>query len=190
MPDGWTTAGFRFAIVPNEEQAIRLERAFGCERKVYNEYIAGLYNYLDSIGFEGGLIRYKIPSYTTITAQYDYLDKTNDSFVYNDAKMRFQAAIQKYNEEYAKRPIQYKKSVCKKMKTSGYIPTFRDIKGVPKFHSKKQGKFSYTTNQTNGNIKIRFVNEVAINRMLFISLSFMYVIGFLISNLIRFPGYI
>ncbi|GAA3329272.1 hypothetical protein GCM10020331_076660 [Ectobacillus funiculus] len=39
------------------------------------------------------------------------------------------------------------------MKTIGYIPTFRDIKGVPKFHSKKQGKFSYTTNQTNGNIK-------------------------------------
>ncbi|GAA3319238.1 hypothetical protein GCM10020331_025320 [Ectobacillus funiculus] len=48
-------------------------------------------------------IRYQIPSYTTITAQYDYLDTSNDSFVYNDAKMRFQAAIQKYNEEYAKK---------------------------------------------------------------------------------------
>ncbi|MFB9760855.1 hypothetical protein ACFFMS_21515, partial [Ectobacillus funiculus] len=72
--------------------------------------------------------------------------------------MRFQAAIQKYNEEYAKKPMQYKKSVRKKMKTMGYIPTFRDIKGVPKFHSKKQGKLSYTTNQTNGNIKIRQEN--------------------------------
>ncbi|MEH6891673.1 hypothetical protein V7024_18685, partial [Bacillus sp. JJ864] len=30
----------------------------------------------------------------------------------------------------------------------------KDIKGMPKFHSKKQGKLSYTTNQTNGNIKI------------------------------------
>jgi putative transposase len=154
LPDGWITSGFRFSIVPTEEQAMRLERAFGCERKVYNAYIAGLYEHLEGIGFAGGFIRYKIPSYTTITAQYDYLDKSNDSFVYNDAKMRFQAAIQKYNEEYAKKPMQYKKSVRKKMKTIGYIPTFRDIKGVPKFHSKKQGKLSYTTNQTNGNIKI------------------------------------
>jgi putative transposase len=103
LPDGWTTSGFRFAIVPTEEQATRLEQAFGCERKVYNEYIAGLYEYLGEIGFEGGFIRYKVPSYTTITAQYDYLDKSNDSFVYNDAKMRFQTAIQKYNEEYAKK---------------------------------------------------------------------------------------
>ncbi|MFB9762469.1 RNA-guided endonuclease InsQ/TnpB family protein [Ectobacillus funiculus] len=158
LPDGWITSGFRFAIVPTEEQAKRLEQAFGCERKVYNVYIAGLYEYLEGIGFEGGFIRYKVPSYTTITAQYDYLDKSNDSFVYNDAKMRFQAAIQKYNEEYAKKPMQYKKSVRKKMKTMGYIPTFRDIKGVPKFHSKKQGKLSYTTNQTNGNIKIRQEN--------------------------------
>ncbi|GAA3319280.1 hypothetical protein GCM10020331_025530 [Ectobacillus funiculus] len=71
---------FRFAIVPTEEQATRLEQAFGCERKVYNEYIAGLYEYLDGIRFEGGFIRYQIPSYTTITAQYDYLDTSNDSF--------------------------------------------------------------------------------------------------------------
>ncbi|GAA3314684.1 hypothetical protein GCM10020331_007860 [Ectobacillus funiculus] len=75
LPDGWTTSGFRFAIVPTEEQAIRLERAFGCERKVYNVYIAGLYEHLEGIGFEGGFIRYQVPSYTTITAQYDYLDK-------------------------------------------------------------------------------------------------------------------
>ncbi|GAA3313240.1 hypothetical protein GCM10020331_002890 [Ectobacillus funiculus] len=59
---------------------MRLERAFGCERKVYNAYIAGLYEHLEGIGFAGGFIRYQVPSYTTITAQYDYLDKSNDSF--------------------------------------------------------------------------------------------------------------
>ncbi|MFX3625157.1 MAG: helix-turn-helix domain-containing protein, partial [Ectobacillus sp.] len=42
LPEGWTTAGFQFAIVPTEEQQQKLERAFGCERKVYNEYVAGL----------------------------------------------------------------------------------------------------------------------------------------------------
>ncbi|MDP7979558.1 RNA-guided endonuclease InsQ/TnpB family protein [Bacillus sp. WLY-B-L8] len=154
LPDGWSTYAFRYAIFPTPEQVTKLEKSFGCERKVYNEYVSDLYEYLESIGFESGFIRYKVPNYTTITAKYDYLDKSNDSFVYNDAKMRFQAAIKKYNETYAKQPIQYKKSVRKKMKTIGYVPTLKDIKGMPKFHSKKQGKLSYTTNQTNGNIKI------------------------------------
>ncbi|MEY8348256.1 transposase [Bacillus cereus] len=158
LPDGWAIYAFRYAIFPTQEQAAKLEKAFGCERKVYNEYVSGLYENLESISFEGGFIRYKVPNYTTITAKYDYLDTSNDSFVYNDAKMRFQAAVKKYNETYAKRPVQYKKAVRKKMKTIGYVPTLKDIKGMPKFHSKKQGKFSYTTNQTNGNIKIKQIN--------------------------------
>ncbi|HDX9580372.1 TPA: helix-turn-helix domain-containing protein, partial [Bacillus pseudomycoides] len=123
LPDGWSTYAFRYAIFPTPEQVTKLEKSFGCERKVYNEYVSDLYEYLESIGFESGCIRYKVPNYTTITAKYDYLDKSNDSFVYNDAKMRFQAAIKKYNETYAKQPIQYKKSVRKKMKTIGYVPT-------------------------------------------------------------------
>lgn len=154
LPDGWVTSAFRYAIFPTDKQSQQLEGSFGCERKVYNEYVADFYKHLEAIGFNGGFIKYKTPNYTTITARYDFLDRTNDSFVYNDAKMRFQSAIKKYNEEYAKKPLQYKKSVRKKMKTIGYVPTIRDIKGLPKFHSKKQGKFSYTTNQTNGNIKI------------------------------------
>jgi len=154
LPEGWVTFGFRYAIFPNEEQKLRLERSFGSERKVYNEYITGLYEFLDQQQFSGGKIKYKTPSYKTITSQFEFLDTSNDSFVYNDAKVRFQAAIKKYNEEYAVKPMQYKKSVRKKIKTMGYTPTFRDIKGFPKFHSKKQGKLSYTTNQTNGNIKV------------------------------------
>lgn len=158
LPDGWVTYGFQFALIPNELDKHRLEKAFGCERKVYNEYIAGLYDYLKSIDFNGGFITYKVPNYTTITRQFDFLNRENDSFVYNDAKIRFQAAIKRYNEDYAKKPMQYKKSVRKKMKTIGYTPSVRDIKGLPKFHSKKQGKFSYTTNQTNGNIKVSQTN--------------------------------
>jgi len=154
LPEGWVTYGFRYAIFPSDEQQNQLERSFGCERKVYNEYVSELYNYLESLDFQGGIIKYKTPNYTTITQKYDFLDKSNDSFVYNDAKMRFQAALKKYNKEFAKKSMQYKKSVRKKMQTIGYVPTFRDIKGLPKFHSKKQGKFSYTTNQTNGNIKL------------------------------------
>ncbi|WP_198038574.1 RNA-guided endonuclease InsQ/TnpB family protein [Planococcus lenghuensis] len=153
LPDGWVTGAFHFAVFPTDEQKPRLERAFGCERKVYNEYVAGLYAHLESIGFSGGFLAYNVPNYTTITSRFDFLDRSNDSFVYNDAKIRFQAAIKKYNETYAKRPLQYKKSVRKKMKT-GDMPSLQDVKGLPKFHSRKQGKFSYTTNQTNGNIRI------------------------------------
>ncbi|OCA86061.1 hypothetical protein A8F94_14565 [Bacillus sp. FJAT-27225] len=159
LPEGWVTYGYRYAIFPAEEDRKQLERSFGCERKVYNEYVAGLYEHLEKIEFQGRFIQYKIPNYTTITQRYEFLDKSNDSFVYNDAKMRFQAALKKYNDEFAKKPVQYKKSVLKKMRTIGYVPTLRDIKGLPNFHSKKQGKFSYTTNQTNGNIKIVQKNE-------------------------------
>lgn len=154
LPEGWVTYAFRYAMFPTKEQAGRLEKSFGCERKVYNEYVAGFYEYLETVEFQGGFVNYKAPSYTTIKKKYDFLDNSNDSFVYNDAKMRFQASIKKYNETYAKRPLQYKKSVRKKMKTIGYEPRLQDIKGLPKFHSKKQGKFSYTTNQTKGNIKV------------------------------------
>jgi putative transposase len=158
LPEGWFTYGYKYEIFPIEKHIQKLEKSFGCERKVYNEYVADFYDFLEKNNFNGGLIKYKIPSYTNITSRYDFLDKTNDSFVYNDAKIRFQNAIKKYNEEYAKKPLQYKKSARKKQKTIGYTPTIRDIKGLPKFHTKKQGKFSYTTNQTNGNIKITQTN--------------------------------
>ncbi|WP_410983147.1 helix-turn-helix domain-containing protein [Bacillus cereus] len=113
LPDGWSTYASRYAIFPTTEQATRLEKAFGCERKVYNEYVSGLYEYLESISFEGGFIRYKVPNYTTITAKYDYLDKSNDSFVYNDAKMRFQAAIKNIMRHMQNAPYNTKKQ-CEK----------------------------------------------------------------------------
>ena len=134
LPEGWITEGFRFAILPREQQKIALEKAFGCERKVYNEYVADFYKMLEAEGFDGGFVKYKVPSYTIIKSRYPFLDGSNDAFVYNDAKLRFQAAIKKYNEVHAKKTLQYKKSVRKKMKTIGYIPTLYDVKGLPKFH--------------------------------------------------------
>ncbi|AQQ54008.1 RNA-guided endonuclease InsQ/TnpB family protein [Planococcus lenghuensis] len=164
LPGGWVTGAFRFAIFPTDEQKQRLEMAFGCERKIYNEYVAGLYEHLEAISFSGGFLAYKVPNYTTITQRYDFLDRSTDSFVYNDAKIRFQAAIKKYNETYGKRPLQYKKSVRQKM-TDGYAPSLQDVEGLPKFHSKKQGRFSYTTNQTNGNIRIESRDGVTFLRI-------------------------
>lgn len=165
LPEGWVTYGFRYALMPKNEQKPRLESSFGCERKVYNEYVADFYKWLETTDFKGGKVVYKVPNYTNITSRYDFLDRSNDSFVYNDAKMRFSSALKKYNETYAKKPLQYKKSARKKAKTIGYVPTLYDVKGLPKFHSKKQGKLSYTTNQTNGNIKITQENGVFLLRI-------------------------
>ena len=47
LPEGWVTYGFRYSIEPNGGQKPKLESAFGCERKVYNEYVADFYKYLD-----------------------------------------------------------------------------------------------------------------------------------------------
>ncbi|WP_194468920.1 RNA-guided endonuclease TnpB family protein, partial [Paraliobacillus quinghaiensis] len=49
---------------------------------------------------------------------------------------------------------QYKKAALKRQKTLGIEPTFRDLKGMPKFHSRKGSKSSYTTFNQNGNIYI------------------------------------
>ena len=79
LPEGWVTYGFRYAIFPSKEQQKQLERSFGCERKVYNEYVSELYNFLENNHFQGGIIKYKIPNYTTITRKYDFLDKSNNA---------------------------------------------------------------------------------------------------------------
>jgi putative transposase len=40
------------------------------------------------------------------------------------------------------------------MKTKGYTPTFRDLKGMPSFKSKKNNDYSFTTNNQKGTIKL------------------------------------
>ncbi|MGE7218580.1 RNA-guided endonuclease InsQ/TnpB family protein [Priestia koreensis] len=165
LPEGWVTFGYQYAISPTDEQKERLNRAFGCERKVYNEYVAHLYTELEASGFAGGFIRHKVPNYTEFTRRFAFLDRSNDSFVYNDAKRRFQAAVQKYNETFARKPIQYKKKARNRMNTEGYIPSIRDIKGLPQFHQKKNAKHSYTTNQTNQNIRVIHENGAVFLRV-------------------------
>ena len=96
LPEGWITGAFRYALFPNVEKQ-QLERSFGCERKVYNEYVAEFYKHLERTGFTGGFINYTIPSYKTIIERFDFLDKSND------AKMRFQGSYQKIQRNVCKK---------------------------------------------------------------------------------------
>ena len=146
--EGYVSQGFEYASFPSNFQKQEMEQCFGCGRKVYNEYVSGLYEYLESINYKSGKIDYKVPSYTTITDKYDFMKpRLHDSKVYANVKLNFEKAIKKYNEDFAWKDVsQYKKSAIRRAKNTDYHLTFRDLKGMPKFHSKKKGKFSYITN--------------------------------------------
>ena len=73
--EGYVSQGFEYASFPSDFQRTEMEQSFGCGRKVYNEYVAGLYRYLESIHYEHGKIKYDIPSYTEITNQYDFMKR-------------------------------------------------------------------------------------------------------------------
>jgi putative transposase len=146
--EGFVSQGFEYASFPSDFQKQEMEQCFGCARKVYNEYISGLYEYLESIHYQSGKILYQIPSYTTITNKYDFMKtRLHDSKVYANVKKNFEHSIKKYNEDFAwKESPQYKKSSIRRAKNTDFKLSFRDLKGLPKFHSKKKGKFSYITN--------------------------------------------
>ena len=61
-----------------------------------------------------------------------------------NAEIAFKNSITKYNENAHKK--QYTKSALKKQKTIGRKLTFKDLKGLPSFKSKKDGYDSFTTN--------------------------------------------
>jgi putative transposase len=146
--EGYVTQGFEYACLPLEFQKQEMEQCFGCGRKLYNEYVAGLYEFLESIHYVGGKITYKIPSYTTITNKYEFMQpRLHDSKVYANVKLNFANALKKYNEDFAWKENQpYKKLAIRRAKHTDYSLSFRDLKGLPRFHSKKMGKFSCITN--------------------------------------------
>lgn len=119
---------------------------FGCVRKVYNLYVAWLYDELEKAGYKGGEPIPKglaLPEVTYFKKQYPYL-KEADSLALANVKIGFERAVKRYNEEadytaYTKRAL--------RRASSGTEPlSFRDLKGMPGFHSKAKGYFSYMTN--------------------------------------------
>lgn len=70
--------------------------------------------------------------------------KEVDSLALCNAQINFKNAVSKFNKEYDKKS--YIKRSKKRLKTLNLEPTFRDLKGIPKFRSIKNNDFSYTTN--------------------------------------------
>ena len=138
--------GYKYRIFPTEDQRSYFMQAFGCRRKVFNAYVDALYNQLEARGYENGYIRMKNLDFITPAAmkkEFPFL-KEVDSLALCNAQLDFQGAVRKFNEEYNKKS--YTKRAMKRKKTLGIEPTFRDLKGMPRFKSAKNGDFSFTTN--------------------------------------------
>ena len=143
--------GYKFKIVPTKEQKEFFLQSFGCARKIYNMYVDELYRKLEETGYQNGVIKKSelhLSKYTDFSKQFDYM-KNVDAQCLSSAKMDFNNAIKKFNEEYDKKT--YTKRSRKREKTLGIKPTFRDLKGMPKFRSIKKNDFLYRTyNQSLG----------------------------------------
>ena len=131
--------------VLSNDNRIFFMKCFGCVRKVHNLYTDFLYTMLEKSGYEGGrpIGRLKLPEVSALKKEYPYLREV-DSLALANAKINFERAVKKYNEEFSHKT--YTKHAAQG-NTSGAEPlTFRSLKGMPKFHSKSKGYFSYKTN--------------------------------------------
>lgn len=128
---------YKYRIYPNKEQQIQLSKTFGCCRFVYNYYLAN-----------------KIDLYKTEQKSLSKIDCNN------------------HLNQILKKDLIWLKEVDKFALTnsiynldSAYQNFFRRVKqggdkaGFPKFKSKKNHYYSYTTNFTNNNIEVDFDNN-------------------------------
>ena len=67
-----------------------------------------------------------------------------DSLALMNARVHFQDAVKRYREEYDH--VSYTKRAIRRDNSKTEPLSFRGLKGMPKFHSKTRGYYSYTTN--------------------------------------------
>ena len=120
-------------------------QCFGCARKVYNIYVADFYDYLENNNYQNGdrILGFKTTSPAQLKKVFPYLKEVHSLALCN-AELDFQGAISKFNAEFDRKT--YTKKAKRRKKNLGIEPTFRDLKGMPKFRSIKKGDFSYRTN--------------------------------------------
>ena len=143
--------GYKFKILPTQEQKDFFLQSFGCARKIYNLYVNELYEQLEKSGYVNGTIKnVKLSNPSFYKKEYEYL-KEIDSLALCNAQIDFKNAVKKFNSEYDKKS--YTKRSKKREKTLGVKPTFKDLKGMPKYRSIKKNDFSYKTNNQSCNGK-------------------------------------
>lgn len=156
--------GYKFKIKPTEEQKQFLLKSFGCTRKIYNIYVDSLYKQLEQQEYKNGFIKgIKLEAPASIKKEFEYM-KEIDSLALCNSQIYFKNAITKFNKEGDKKS--FTKRAKKREKTLGITPTFKDLKGMPKFKSIKNNDFSYkTNNQSRGG---KWSDIQLIDRLLYI----------------------
>jgi len=130
--------------LPDETRDFFMQN-FGCSRKVYNLYVDWLYKTLEELGYTGGerLPSVKLPQVTEFKKEFEYL-KSADSLGLANAKIAFEKALRHFNEDCNHKS--YTKGALRRDRSGTEKLTFRGLIGMPGFHSKAHGDFSYTTN--------------------------------------------
>ena len=118
---------------------------FGCCRKVYNLYVDWLYKQLEDFGYVGedSIPGFKLPEVTEFKKEFDFL-KEVDSLGLANAKISFEKAIKHFTKECDHKT--YTKGAKRRDESGTEKLSFRGLVGMPKFHSKAHGDFSFTTN--------------------------------------------
>lgn len=121
-----------------------LKKNFGCSRKVYNLCVDSLYRQLEEAGYQPGdrIPKTTVPKASELKKLYPYL-KEADSLGIANSIMDFRDSLSRFckqpsHKAYTKRALRRDASGTEKL-------SFRGLKGIPKFHAKAQGYFSYRT---------------------------------------------
>jgi putative transposase len=122
---------FKYRIYPNKEQEIQLYKTFGSCRFVYNNLLAKKIELYKTEKKSLSKIDCNNICNRELKVQYEWL-KEIDKFALTNAIYNLDSAYQKFFKEYA---------------------------GFPKFKSKHDHNYSYTTNFTNNNIEVDFDNN-------------------------------
>ena len=124
--------GFKYRIYPTLEQEIQLAKTFGCVRFIYNQMLAKKIELYEST--KKSLSKTYCNNYCNRELKKEYLWlKDVDKFALTNSIYNLDSAYQKF---------------------------FKEHTGFPKFKSKHDHDYSYTTNFTNNNIKALFNNNL------------------------------
>lgn len=120
------------------------QKNFGCTRKVYNMCVDSYYKQLEQAGYTSGddLPDISFPKVAALKKDYPYLKEADGLGLANSVR-DFQKACKTFRDQ--KDRSTYRKSALRRDRSGKELLSFRGLKGIPRFHAKSAGYFSYRT---------------------------------------------
>ena len=120
------------------------QKNFGCTRKVYNMCVDSCYKQLEQAGYTSGddLPDISFPKVVALKKDYPYLKEADGLGLANSVR-DFQKACKTFRDQ--KDRSTYRKSALRRDRSGKELLSFRGLKGIPRFHAKSAGYFSYRT---------------------------------------------